>query len=296
MTTSSSAASEFILIPSDVYNQLQRQPPEDSAVTIERQAVLANKHIPDSVKPKIIAAIDRSPLNEEEEPVEAEASTTEAVDGSTAMETSVLEEVDVDKLATRERIFKALEVQMTSPIKLERAHQTFDVIAAHKRITVEPHTQSFVVDGSSFNTIDVIAFLTDMQIYARKLSDAYIQLVTMTKIPVELLLNKYAKQAIQGKKVGAHISTSTPQTQPVVRRAARNTIRPTATAEQFSPIQRPEWDATSAAEGLYGDIDPFTDQEFDDAFHTPQPSPRNRRTIAEGNEALNQRGYTNTFR
>jgi hypothetical protein len=209
-----SEATQFILIPSDTYNRLQQQPPEDPAVTIQRQAVLVNNRIPESIKPKIIAAIDRHPRREveieagaEEEEEEAqgdanETTTTSLAETSTAVEdadTAVEEEeeVPVGRQTVRERIFKKLDTQIAQPIKREKSRQIFDFVSKHRRITVEPHTQSFVVDGSNFNTIDVASFLYDMQTYNKRLPDAYKQLVVLTKIPLDLLVNRYAKELRQ---------------------------------------------------------------------------------------------------
>jgi hypothetical protein len=302
MPAPSTGASEFILIPSDTYNRLQRQPSDEPATTIERQAVLTSNHIPESVKTKIISTIDRNIINELGEPPAAvvaapvgEPSTSETKDDSTAMETSVLEtETDADKLDVRERIFKTLDIQMPSATRVARARQTFDLIAAHKRVSIEPHTHSFVVDGSTFNTIDVVAFLSDMQVYGRKLPESYIRLVQMVKIPVDLLLNKYAKQAVEGKTVGDHISTSTPRAQPTVRRGGRRlSLRPTSTADQFSPIQRPAWVTGLEEEEEEVGVAPLTEQDVEQVFHTPNTSPR--RPADDGYDVLEQGGYTYTF-
>jgi hypothetical protein len=182
MPTASTAASEFILIPSETYKQLQRQPPDEPATTIERQADLASKTIPENVKPKIIAAIDRNPISdaegdEEGHPVATAAvaaaaddssTTNQSADASVSMDTSELAEADVVNLTTRQRIFKRLDVLLKAPIKRLRARQIFDKIVAHSRITLEPHTQSFVVDKSTFNMVDAVTFLSDTQNYSKK--------------------------------------------------------------------------------------------------------------------------------
>jgi hypothetical protein len=250
MPTPSSGASEFILIPADTYKQLQRQPPDEPATTIERQAVLASNRIPESIKPKIISAIDRNPIRaaeeeeEEEEGAEEEASvvvdepsTSENTGDSAAVETSGLIESGVGGPTTRERVFQTFDAQVTVPVKRTRARQIFDLVVAHKRISLEPHTQSFVVDGSTFNTIDAVTFLSDLQQYGKKLSDAYKQLVMLVKIPKGLLVNKYAKTAIGGDQMQPdHISTSTPISQPIVRRGGRPSLRPTTSP--IRPLKR----------------------------------------------------------
>jgi hypothetical protein len=80
--------------------------------------------------------------------------------------------------------------------------------------------------------------LSDLQIPRRKLSETYKQLVLLAKIPEALMLNKEAKLAIQGiRKQPDHINTSTPISQPAVRRTGRQSLRPTTSTGIISPIR-----------------------------------------------------------
>jgi hypothetical protein len=299
----SAVASEFILIPRETYKQLQKQPPEEPAVTIERQAVLASNRIPEEIKPKIIAAIDRNVINEVDT-IEAanETSTTEIVDPSTAMETTTRDSEDTTNQMARERIFKTLDLRLTSPARRTRARQLFNVVVASSRVSLEPHTLHFVVDGSKLNTIDAVSFLSDLQIYNRRLTQAQIQLVLIARIPEEALINIDAQKAVQGTQ--QHISTSTPRTRPIVRGAALQRLRPHYTDTIISPIRPPAREPSAAPpeeeeEEEEDGIGPLDDRDFDQVFRNQETPTRRRPIEPDHNERLDGHlqniGYNYTF-
>jgi len=287
--SSSNRAEKFVMVPHEIYKQLYggAEGIDGSSTTTTlsiRDAILNSKNIPGNTKTKLLAAADRAPTIGASEGVDEQmavgqvkhngvledtvASSTTGGEGEeeqtpTAHTTTTGEETGLTP--SRAKIFQLLDTRITYPIRKEKAQQIFDILIKNRRITIDPHTLSFIVDGSQFNTVDAVTFLYDLQTYNKKIPKSYENLLTVSNIPQNLIVNKYAKQTTDTTTTTAADTTATP-------RRGRPTIF------HSTPLSRDVFESFVSAQ----EASPFSgEEEVEDIDFSPSTSRMQRGVFDE---------------
>lgn len=230
---------KFVLIPQSLYKQ--QFGTEDTSPEGLRDVILNNKNIPPSTRVKMVSAAQRTPtvdvvegdykmdttINHDRTANDTLASLTAAagIDESrvlTEVDTPIAKQTAVAPLGAK--IFQELDRMIPFAIRKQRSRQIFNRIMQNKRITIDPHTLSFLVDGSTLNAIDAVSFLYDLQVVNKNVPESYKRLLAIANIPQDLILNKKVKD---GSPSARH---STPRD---LQRAAAGSLY-----NQVSPISR----------------------------------------------------------
>jgi len=208
----STRAEKFVMVPHEIYAQIYGGGGEP-ALSI-RDAILNSKNIPGNTITKLVAAADRAPtIAAVPEDAGEQMSTVDRVNVSgTTLDDTVASSTPggaVDEESpgprttgaagvtpSRTKIFQKLDERITYQTRKDKAQQIFDILIKNRRITIDPHTLSFIVDGSSFNAVDAVTFLYDLQTYNKKIPKVYENLLTVSAIPQNLIVNKYAKEIL----------------------------------------------------------------------------------------------------
>lgn len=74
-------------------------------------------------------------------------------------------------------------------IKMRRSIANLNWILDNERVTIDPHTQIFVIDRSVESAINVVDFLYSLQSPTKNISDIYVNFIRLIKIPKSLIIN-----------------------------------------------------------------------------------------------------------
>jgi len=257
--TVSTRAEKFVMVPYEIYKQLYEGGGGGETTTTTslsiRDAILNSKNIPGNTKAKLVAAADRAPtITTSPEDASEQMSIDEAqVNNSGTLEDTVASSTTggvadaetsgphttgaTGTTPSRAKIFQKLNEQIPYQIRKDKAQQIFDNLIKNRRVTIDPHTLSFIVDGSAINTVDAVTFLYDLQTYNKKIPKAYENLLTVANIPQNLIVNKYAKLI-----TGPTTSTTTPAA------AAATPLRRVRPLFQSTPLSRDAFESFASAQ------------------------------------------------
>lgn len=158
------------------------------------------------------------------------------------------------------KIFQTLDSRLKFDRRKQNARHIFEILVKSPRITIDPHTLRFLVDGSVSNAIDAGQFLYDMQIYNKGIPDSYKALLKAVDIPHSLIANIRAEKI---KLLPPTPSFDNNKRTPVLRRMGDPAIVETEMAEiPMTPLQstanragrKVSFDTFLSAQGAVGGV------------------------------------------
>ena len=222
-----SSAQKLVLIPYKVYTQTIMESVDGHHPMVERMegVVAGTEEEEDSISKlinstkdnknivKIMSAVNRMPIVDTQEyeqvdesqqlngsamnilPVAANISMMSAsassVDHLTGNDVEILDTPkNRELMPTLRVILRRLDEQFGNfGIRLRRSTAILNWILGNNRVTIDPHTQTFVIDKSVESAIKVVDFLYSLQTPLKKIDDSYVDFIRLMKIPKSLMVN-----------------------------------------------------------------------------------------------------------
>ena len=250
------AAEEFVLIPKHMYirdqphaahilldNSIKHKKPQlsylnrlrplnESARTTTTSAIEKPAVIPPTPEPPIVAKAENNPqkqalpLTSQDDDDDDDDGDDDGDDEGNEMEKSV----ELSEALSTERIL--LQLQLMDEHKFKRAKKVLEVIKKSERVKINKDNEEIYVDKVPTG-LKASVFLYDIQQQTKKLyNPAFILILRSLKLDERLVMNKYAKVAVQ--------STNTEQAQQK-QRSRRSTNSPSKSTALLllSPEKKP---------------------------------------------------------
>ena len=204
-------AEKFVLVPHEMYRRLYNDDdPSSGSTQAVREDILGDKNLLNSVKTKLVTAAQRMPtvdvdMDVAETPVKDVNRSQGVVASSlnpdetfaTPQGVSTPGTLPQEVLHPRAKIIAAINETFAKNIKKRRAQEILDILLKNKRVSIDPHTLHFVVDGSLLDSVDAAEFLHTLQVYNRRIqSRGFENLLSVANIPIDLVVNKYVQELL----------------------------------------------------------------------------------------------------
>ena len=251
------AAEEFVLIPKHMYirdqphaahilldNSIKHKKPQlsylnrlrplnESARTTTTSAIDTSAVIPPTPEPPIVAKAENNPqkqalplTSQDDDDDDGDGDDDDDDDEGNEMEKSV----ELSEALSAERIL--LQLQLMDEHKFKRAKKVLEIIKKSERVKINKDNEEIYVDKVPTG-LKASVFLYDIQQQTKKLyNPAFILILRSLKLDERLVMNKYAKVAVQ--------STNTEQAQQK-QRSRRSTNSPSKSTALLllSPEKKP---------------------------------------------------------
>ena len=93
---------------------------------------------------------------------------------------------------------------------MTKARGMLKQILQNDRISLDPLSLQFHMDDSPYDAIDAVAFLYDLQQNNKHLPKSYTHMLTLARIPENMIVNKNAKSIVQSRRPRIHSTINTP--------------------------------------------------------------------------------------
>ncbi len=280
-------AEKFVLIPHEMYKRLSTDDePSFGSARTAREAIFKDKNLLNSVKTKLVTSGERMPTVEvdmdvEETPAKGTNPSQGVVASSlnpdetfaTPAGASTPSTLPPEILQPRAKIIAIIDENFAHDIKKRRSQQILDILLKNKRVSIDPHTLHFAVDGSLNDSVDAVEFLYTLQVYNKRIpSKNFENLLSVANIPIDLVVNKYAQQLL-GQRKGNTITdvNATPR-------------------ERFESFASTNWPAT-----VFGNRGQLLQRAQPYDFDSVPHSPLGRFTLPDDEEGDDGSSYQYTF-